>query len=676
MKKNAIVAGLGLIALTACQQTPEKELEMGFDVSSLDSSVAPCENFFQFTAGGWLKENPIPGSESRWGKFNILAEENRKKIKTILDELNTRTDLTKGSDEQLVGDLFAAGMDSARIEELGTEPIRVIMEQAGALQSAADYISWLGANSIAGPQGFFGFYVAPDDKESSINILQAYQTGLGLPDRDYYLKDDEKSVEIQQAYIKHITNMFVLYGVEEAEAAAKANRIYLLEKEVAAHHLSRVEQRNPQLVYNKMTAEEFQTLCGNINMGSYFKGLGLDVKQLNVTSLEYMKWLGMALPTWNIQALRDHAQWQILSGSASALSHAFVAEDFDFSGRVLSGTKEMKERWKRVQGSMNGLSEQIGHLYVKKYFSEESKKKVETMVEDLRKVYKERVAQLAWMSDETKAKAQEKLDGFTYKIGYPSKWKDYSDVDIRRDAYYFSLLNLNAKRQAENFAKMDQPVDRSEWGMGAHIVNAYYNPSFNEVVFPAGILQPPFFNPEADDAINYGAIGGVIGHEFTHGFDDQGAQYDVHGNLVDWWTEEDKARFQVLAEKVAKQYDQYSPLPGVYVNGHLTLGENIADLGGLTLAYHAYLKHIEGKPEPALIKGFTGKQRVFLGWAQVWTGHSTEEYVRNQVTVDPHSPGMFRVIGPMSNMVEFKEAFGCQPGSMMELPDSLHSVIW
>jgi putative endopeptidase len=364
---------------------------------------------------------------------------------------------------------------------------------------------------------------------------------------------------------------------------------------------------------------------------------------------------------------KAYAEWHLTDAFTEFLPHAFVKDEFAFYGKVLSGTKEMKPRWKRVLRMVqNGLSEQLGHLYVEQHFSPESKQRVEQMVEDLRSAYRVRIENLTWMSPATKTKALEKLNAFTYKIGYPNKWKDYSALQLSPDSYLQNAMAMRTFSNAENLAKVGKPVDREEWGMPAYMVNAYYNPSNNEVVFPAGILQPPFYSPTADDAINYGGIGGVIGHEFTHGFDDQGSKYDAKGNLSNWWTEEDRTAFDALAGRLAEQYSSYEVLPGVFVNGQLTLGENIADLGGLTLAYHAYLKHLEGKPEPPVLDGFTAKQRVFLGWAGVWQTKATDEYLRNQVVTDPHSPASFRVIGPMANMPEFKEAFGCTDGAMIK----------
>lgn len=657
-------------APTEKQTAPAK----AFALSSLDTTASPCSDFFQYSAGGWIAANPIPETENRWGKFDELAENNKKRIKGLLEEYASKADLPKGSDEQLIGDFFFSGMDSTGIEEAGIAPMQPYFDRVDAVTSIGELMALMAENDYYGISAPFGVYVSADLMNSSTNTLYMGQSGLGLPDRDYYLKTDSISLDLQNEYQAHLATMFTLLGFDRAMADAQALRIYAIERQIAENHKSRIEMRNVQGRYNPMSYAALKALAPAVPFDDYFNVLDLDFDTIIVTSPEYISALNELFSAISLEDWKAYYKWHVLDGAVAYLPNAFVARNFEFYGKKLGGTEKMQPRWKRVQGSLWGLSEQLGHLYVKKYFPEESKKMVEQMVEDLRSAYRDRIMGLAWMSDTTKQKALEKLESFTYKIGYPNKWKDYSDLEISRGSYLNNMMNLSRYKTIENFAKLGQPVDREEWGMGAHIVNAYYNPLNNEVVFPAGILQPPFFDPNADAAINYGAIGGVIGHEFTHGFDDQGSQFDAAGNLNNWWTNGDRKRFEQLTSALVAQYDNYEVIPGVFVQGQLTLGENIADLGGLTLAYYAYKKHMEGKPAEEPIDGFTPEQRVFLGWAQVWQSHARDEQIRNQVTTDPHSPAHFRVVGPMSNMPEFKDAWGCAPGDGMVRENQI--IIW
>lgn len=678
MKRNTIWIVGASAALIACAENKEQPVEdpnRGFELSALDSSYAPCDDFFHFTSQGWLDGNPIPETEASWGRFDILARNNQERIRDLFDQmLQAETAATPGSDEQLVGDLYRSGMDSAKAEELRFTPLDDAMQRIDGVQSVESWFSMAAELQMKGVSMPMGIYVRPDDKDAGMNILHITQSGLGLPDQAYYVKTDSSSVYIQEKYVEHIARMFEMYGIENATEAAAS--VYAFEKSLAGNQMDRVSRRIPELRYNKMSMDDLYAMTPNAPMKAYFDVNGVNTDSIIVTTLDYIKWLGSAAGYWDPGTLKLYSKWHLLNTYASALHHDAVQADFDFYGTVLRGTKESQPRWRRVQEAMGGLSEQIGHLYVNNYFPAEYKARIEQMVEDLRSAFRVRIENSSWMSDETKTKALEKLEAFNYKIGYPDKWKDYSDLKITSYTYVGNLASLNEYQTRENLAKVGQPVDKTEWFMGPQVVNAYYSSSFNEVVFPAGILQPPFFMPEADDAINYGAIGGVIGHEFTHGFDDQGSKYDKDGNLEDWWTAEDRARFEELTQQVVEQYNGYEALPGSYVNGKLTLGENIADLGGLTLAYHAYLKHMEGKETPEPIGGFTDKQRVFLGWAQVWQVHYTDEVLQERLNTDSHSPGEFRVVGPMSNMPEFWDAFGCGPETDMHLSAEKHSVIW
>lgn len=676
MKKSLLFLGAAA-ALAACTPKEPVDPNTGFELSSLGENYDPCEDFFRYTAQGWIDNNPIPGSESRWGRFGILAKENEKKVRAILDGfVESGEALTAGSDEQLVGDLYISGMDSLRIEELKFAPLAPMMKR---IENVKDLEGWVKAASSLQMHGVsmpFGVYVGADDRDASMNALRMYQSGLGLPDRSYYIETDSVSISIREAYVNHIQKMFEMYGMESIEAGNTAQRIFDFEEMLALEQSSRVDLRDPIAQYNKMSLDTLKALAPQVPFDAYFAGKGIDnPNTIIVSSVDYFAWMGEHFSEWNVDVLKAYSQWQVIKSYASALHHDAVAENFAFYGVVLQGTPEMKPRWRRVQSSMGGLKEQIGHLFADRHFSPEQKVQVEQMVEDLRSAFRVRIQQLEWMSPETKEKALEKLEAFTYKIGYPDKWSDWSNLSIDSERYVENLMNLSAYITADQLSKIGEPVDKDEWYMGAHWANAYYNPNGNEVVFPAGILQFPFFDPNADDAINYGAIGGVIGHEFTHGFDDSGAKYDKDGNLNNWWTSEDSVKFAALTDKVVKQYNSYEALPGEFVNGELTLGENIADLGGLTLAYHAYLIH-RGDKSVDPIGGFTDEQRVFLGWAQVWQSHSTEEGIRFRLKNDPHSPAPFRVNGPTSNIPEFWEAFGCGEESEMHLSEEEHSLIW
>lgn len=678
MNKRVLVAAMSAVVV-ACQQpqtVEETPKTLGFNLADLDTTVDPCDDFYQYVAGGWMKNNPIPGTESRWGNFNILVEENNAKVRGLLDSVSTAGNLKKGEYDQLVGDFYTSAMDSAAVEAKGIEPLRPYFALIDGFTTNEDYILSMADLKLRGIRGPWSSGVTIDDKNSNAYIFEISQSGLGLPDRDYYLKEDSSSQYIQGEYRKHIAQILALSGVEDAEV--KASGVYALEKSIAEIQMSRVDRRVPENVYNKMSREQIVSLAPALSLDTYFKGLNVSFDSAIVAQPEYMKAIAGVINQASVETVKAYAKWHLVHGATEFLPHSFVQTDFDFYGKILSGSKEMKPRWRRSLSTINsGLGEQLGHLFVDRYFPESSKAALEKMVEDLRSAYAVRISQLDWMSDSTKEKALEKLKAFNYKIGYPNKWKDYSDLNITADDLFQNGVNLSAYGVKENLEKLDKPVDRDEWFMPAHIVNAYYSPSYNEVVFPAGILQPPFFDANGDDAINYGAIGGVIGHEFTHGFDDRGRKYNAFGNLANWWNKLDMQRFEKRTDRMVSQYGEYQPLKEVFVNGRLTLGENIADLGGLTLAYHAYqMSHVDGGDEPAIIEGYTWKQRIFMGWGQVWSTNQTDEHLGNQVLTDSHSPASYRVNGPMSNMPEFKDAWGCEEGDAMVRPDSVKVTIW
>ncbi|MFT6167336.1 MAG: putative endopeptidase [Vicingaceae bacterium] len=671
------VLGLGMLACGTPQKQEEVKIEKApaFALSNLDTTVSPCEDFYQYAIGGWLKDNPIPSTESRWSSFNVVTDSNNAKLKKIFSEFSSKV-FEKGSLEQKVGDFYKSVMDSAKAEELGITPLQTMLDELAAIETMADYVQLNASWKAYGVGSFNSIYVGQDDKKSDEYITYLSQSGLGLPDEAYYTKSDEKSLDIQTAYKAHLSKIFALLGDNNTEELA--NKVYAIEDALAKVSMTRVERRDPDLTYNKLNKEDLATLTSNIDWEAYFKIVGLNnVENVIVGQLEFMKGLNNLLATVPLQDWKTYSRWKLVDAYASDLSSDFVNQNFDFYSRTLSGTEVIKSREERALRKVNGsLGELVGKAFVERHFPEESKADVRQMVENLRTVFKERVRKLDWMSEETKLKALEKLDAFNMKIGYPDKWTDYSGLEITADNQVQNIINTREFNFKEMMAKLGQPVDKDEWFMSPQTVNAYYSSSQNEIVFPAGILQPPFYSVDADAALNYGGIGAVIGHEFSHGFDDQGSKYDAKGNLANWWTEEDRARFDARADVVVKQFDGYFPLADLHVNGSLTLGENIADLGGATMAFHALEKELEriGKPEP--IDGFTYQQRFFLGWAQVWHMNMTEKELRKRIATDSHSPGEYRVKGPLANMIEFAEAFGCSASDPMVNTDSAKAVIW
>lgn len=684
---KSIKSALGAIALVlglgACQNNTEKITESadlkGFPLSSLDTTVQPCSNFFNYATGGWAKNNPIPETESRWGNFGILQESNQMKLRGLLDSLAQVLSFTADDQyAQLLNAHYQAGLDSTAINNLGVAPLNDYRARLQNVKTYGQYLKFLSWNASMGFTAPFRVSVGVDDKNSAAYLLNISQSGLGLPDRDYYLKDDEASKKIQEQYRSHVANMLQLIEIQEYEANKAAQAIYDFEKSLAQNMMSRVDRREPENTYHKIGRAQLEEFTPSLDLEGFFAELNLQFDSLNVSQLDYLKNLGSLLQKTDIKVLKQYHLWHQLSSTADYLPAAFENESFNFYSTVLRGTNEMKPRWRRVMSGLgSGLSEPLGRLFANRYFPAEAKTAVEQMVEDLRTAYRQRITKLTWMGDSTKEKALEKLAAFNYKIGYPDVWKDLSGLTLNPDEYYQNHMTLRAYGVKENFEKLGQPVDKDEWFMPAYLVNAYYSSSYNEIVFPAGILQAPFYDVEADAALNYGGIGGVIGHEFSHGFDDQGSKYDASGNLNLWWTNDDRTNFEARTGLMVEQFNDYEPLPNLHVNGQLTLGENIADLGGLTMAYYAYEVRLERMKAEAQVKsGFTWQQRVFLGWAQVWQTVQKDEYTKNQVMTDAHSPAEYRVNGPVSNMPEFWEAWSCSPGDSLVRADSLQVEIW
>jgi putative endopeptidase len=645
-----------------------------FDKSGMDTTVKPGDNFFLYANGAWYKNAKIPASESAWGSFYILDDSIKSQLHRILNDVSSK-DNTAGSNEQKVGDFYKSGMDTVTIEKLGYDPLKPELAKLAAVKTYQDLVQ-LGADGFKMGDGMlFGFYVSPDDKNSQVNVAHFDQTELGLPNRDYYFKTDTASVKIRAAYLKYIAKEFTLVGVDSVTAAKKADGILKLETAIAQASSSDVELRDPVKNYNKFAVKDFQKLMPNIDLQDVLNRLGAKVDTVLVGQPKYYTALNDLLKSTPIDVWKDKEEFGEISGASPLLSKIFRDSHFNFYGKVLYGQRVQRERWKTMVGAVDGgLGELLAQIYVQKYFTPDAKKRMLDLVNNLQSTYRERIQSVDWMSAATKAKAVDKLNAFTKKIGYPDKWKTYDDVVINKDTYYANNESINEHNYKENIKKVGKPVDRTEWGMTPPTVNAYYNPLNNEIVFPAGILQFPFFDKNADDAINYGGIGAVIGHEMTHGFDDQGSQYDKNGNLHNWWTPEDAAKFKTKTNQIIAQFTAY-PILDMHVNGALTTGENLADLGGITIAYAAFKKTPEGKSNTK-IDGLTPDQRFFLAWAQVWREKDQDAYMRTRVQTDGHSPEMYRVNGPLSNTQAFYDAFGVKPGDKLYRPENERVKVW
>ncbi|HEX8326773.1 MAG TPA: M13 family metallopeptidase [Hymenobacter sp.] len=673
---GSLAATIAAVPPTTPPTTPPQK-GVGINLANMDLTVNPCEDFYHYASGNWLKNNPIPASESRWGSFNVLYGQNQVVIRGILDEAaKNASKATKGTNAQKVGDFYASAMDSAAIEAAGLKYLQPHLNRIAAIKDLGEMQRFLADPKAHAGSVWYGFYVAPDEKISTQYAVQMGQGGLTLADRDYYLKDDARSKAIRAAYETYLVNVFKMLGDAEATAKANAAAVQRIETRLAKASKSRVDLRDPQANYHKMTVAEANAAFPNLALPLTLKENQLAAaKEIIVGQPEFLKEVSAMLKEEPIADQRQYLRFHLVSSLTGALPKAFGDEAFKFS-QVTSGAKQQQPRWKRMQGSTDrALGEAFGQLYVDKAFTPAAKAKAKQMIENLRTAYAERIKATDWMSAATKAEALKKLNAFAVKIGYPDKWKDYSALSISRESYLNNLLASREWANQDQISHFGKPIDRNEWGMTPPTVNAYYNPPMNEIVFPAGILQPPFYDPKADDAVNYGGIGAVIGHEMTHGFDDQGRQYDAKGNLRDWWTKEDAEKFTARAAVVGKQFDAFSPMDSVHVNGKLTMGENLADLGGLTIAYAAFEKTPQAKAAQK-IDGLTPQQRFFISWAQVWHSNTRPEMTRQLILTDSHAPDMYRTIGPLQNMPEFFKAFGCQDGSKMMRAQTERAKIW
>jgi putative endopeptidase len=657
----------------------QKPAKGSFDMSNFDASVRPQDDFFQYANGGWLKKTKIPDNESRWGAFNEIADRNREILREILEAAAKKgAKLSKGTAEQLIGDMFASGMDSARIEALGAKPLESYFAELEKIKSKEDIVLTIANLQTKSVGTMLGVYVGPDAKNSSTNAVQLGVGGISLPNRSYYLENAPRIKAIREEYLKHLQTVFSLLGADAETAAKNAQTVFALEKRMAEAQRTAVENRNPQKRYNKKSIEDLTQMTFNINWTKYFEAAGLKgVDSVIVGQPEFVAMVDRSLGDFSSDEWKTYFKWRITNSAAPYLSSAFANEQFRFFGTVLNGVKEQQPRWRRVLAAVDGgVSDALAQQYVARAFTPEAKKRMTEMIENIREAFAERIRTRPWMSEETKTQALRKLNAIVYKIGYPDKWRKYEGLEIKRDDFAGNILRANAFARNEMLEKFGKPVDKSEWRMTPPTVNAYYSPLANEIVFPAGILQPPLFDVTMDDAVNYGAIGGVIGHELSHGFDDQGSQFDADGNLKNWWTTEDNKKFKERTQVLVKQFSSFTVLDSVNVNGELTLGENIGDLGGLTIAYAALEKSWAKKGKPKAVDGFTPEQRFFLGWATGWRTKVRDEYLLNQIKTDPHSPAYFRVNGPLINMEAFVKAFNIKEGDKMFVAPANRVDIW
>jgi putative endopeptidase len=644
-----------------------EETVHGINPAYMDTTVSACVNFNQYANGGWMASHPIPPEFPSYGTFRELADRSEVTLHQILETAASRKDARPGSDEQKIGDFYASCMDTAQVESEGAKPLQPEFDRINQIHDLPSLRAEVAHLHGYGAGVLFRFSEQQDRKDSTQVIASAFQGGMGLPERGYYFRKDEKSQKIRDAYVKHIASMFALLGDDADKAAAESQTVMALETKLAQSAMDRIQMRDPDATYHKMALAELQGLTPNFSWEAYLGELGYpQVKEVNVGQPKFFGNLNELLASVPLDDWKTYLRWHVIAAAAPALSDNFVQEDFNFRSRVLQGTEKIQERWKRcVQATNFRLGFALGKLYVKEEFPPEAKARADKMVHFLIAALRDDIQTLPWMGPETKKAALAKLDAFTPKIGYPDKWRDYSAFKVDRGPFVENVLRGDLFEFHRSLNKIGKPVDRGEWGMTPPTVNAYYNPSMNEIVFPAGILQPPFFDPKADDAVNYGGIGAVIGHEMTHGFDDEGRKFDAHGNRADWWTADDVKNFQERATCVEKQFDAYVAIDDIHEKGKLVLGESIADLGGLTIAYKAYQKSLQGKPRPPKINGLTPEQRFFLSFAQIWAGNDRPEYIRLQVNTNPHPLHNFRAIAAPSNMPMFQQAFGCKAGDPM-----------
>ena len=671
-----ITLGAAAMVFAGCAQN-NKEGKPAIDLANFDLTTAPSEDFYQYACGGWMEANPLTPEYARYGIFDQLEKENNEKLKALIEELGS-TPQKPGSVGEKIRMMYEMGLDSLKRNADGAAPV---MEQLAAINAVSNYkelSAMAGRIHVESASPFFGFYIGADEKNSTMNLLQFYQGGISMSDRDYYLLEDESTVKIRNAYRQYIDRLFVLAGYTAEEAAKAADAVLALETEIAKVSVDRTTLRDVHKNYNKMTIKEFTSKYDFLDWNEFFRETGISKStELNAGQIPFFEGLTKLLKKTSLEDQKLYLSFKLLNSASSYLSDDFVNANFDFYGRALQGKEELQPRWKSSLAIVNrSLAEAFGQMYVEKYFPASSKEKMIEMVANLQTALGERIEALEWMSEQTKSKAQEKLGTFIVKVGYPDNWKDYTALEIKKDSYWANICRTNVFAHNDMMEDEGQPVDRTEWGMSPQTVNAYYNPTTNEICFPAAILQPPFFNPDADDAVNYGGIGVVIGHEMTHGFDDQGRNYDKDGNLSAWWNEEDEEKFNERAQVLVEQYDKIVVLDSLHADGRYTLGENIADQGGLLVSYQAYMNTLKGKDVPADIDGFTYSQRFYIGYANLWAQNLRPQEIMRRTKTDVHSLGKWRVNAALRNIEDFYTAFDIKEGDAMYLAPEERINIW
>ena len=677
MKKLIFYSTLLVMATSiGCTSKTTEYADKGIEIANMDTSAVVGDDFYQYATGGWQKANPIPDEYSRYGTFDKLRENNQKQVQGLIEELGAEHH-EQGTNAQKVGDLYSMGIDSIKLNAEGYEPIQPLLGEIETATSKKDIVKLMAQVSKYAASPFFGFYVGADDKNSSMNIVHLYQSGIGMGEREYYLEKDDKSDHLRQEYVKLMKTQFHNIGYDNAEATKAANDAMKIETELAQSHYTKEMRRIPEKNYHKLLFEELDKEVAPFEWSYYFEQLGAtNLDSLNVSQIEPIKAAIKIIDTEPIDNLKSYLKWIVIRSAANYLSDDFVNAHFEFYGKTMSGSKELRPRWRRSIDAVDGaLGEAVGQLYVERYFPAQAKERMLTLVDNLQKSLGERITNLEWMGEETKKKAHEKLNTFIVKIGYPDKWKDYSTLEIKDDSYWANIKRASEFAYKEMIDELGKPVDKTKWYMSPQTVNAYYNPSSNEICFPAGILQPPFFYMDADDAVNYGGIGVVIGHEMTHGFDDQGRKFDKDGNLNEWWTAEDAAKFDERAKVLVDYFDNIVVLDTVRANGTFTLGENIADHGGLQVSYNAFLNTKEGQSTKT-IDGFTPAQRFFLSYATLWGGNVRDAEILRLTKIDPHSLGKWRVNGALPHIDAWYDAFDIKENNTMYLPKEKRASIW
>lgn len=670
------------LLLAACSQTLRESKStkgIGIVLANMDTTVRPGQDLFKYASGGWLARTEIPSEYGSWGSFHELRQSNNRILREVLERAATSQDYPEGTDQRKAADFFMAGMDSLLAENAGNAPIKPLLDQVEKLANRNDVQAFLVQEDLIPSEAFFRFGVAPDLKNSKKMAAYLWVGGIGLPERDYYIKMDPKTISTRETYRRHIATMLQLSGWESGVANRSADRVLLVETELARAMLSKEERRDPVRQYNRKAVSELSALSPTINWTSYFRGLGVKEDSIIVSEPLFLKACDRVIATYPLEDVKAYLRWTLVRDGAPYLSNAFVEESFKFNSKFLNGVEKMTPRWKRVlELDDRFIGDAIGKLYVAAVFPPEAKAKALEMVNNIRYAFADRIKGLDWMSDTTKRLALAKLNAITVKIGYPDRWRNYAGLTIdKTGSFYTNVMSASRHETADFIQRLGKPVDKAVWDITPQTVNAYYNPQFNEIVFPAGILQPPFYDYRADEAVNYGGIGAGIGHEISHGFDDEGSQFDAEGNLNNWWNAEDLVKFKAKGKALAQQFNRYEPLPGLFVQGEFTLGENIGDLGGLNAAYdglHRYFR--ENDLHPGKLDGLTAEQRFFISWATIWRAKYREEALRTQILTNVHSPAMYRSNGAPSNMPEFYEAFGVRTGDKLYREPADRVKIW